>query len=71
MHVFGLLMENRAQENPADLEAICGESLSEVQEAIQSACSGDELEAAEDAFSGTCAESGTTICTEPLALPLL
>ncbi len=49
------------EKDPSDLDTICGDNASQVQEAIASIC-GNNADAAQSAFSSTCAGAGKTVC---------
>ena len=47
-------MKHSTQSNPADVPTICGENSSLVETEINNLCSGDNTEAALEAFSSVC-----------------
>jgi hypothetical protein len=54
------------QKDPSDLANICGDEASNVQEVIAFICD-DNADAAQSAFSSTCAGAGKTVCAYAMA----
>lgn len=57
-----LLQAVNTQDEPSDLKAICGDSPTDVQQAIASMC-GDTVSMAQSAFIATCSGAGVQVGT--------
>ena len=55
-----LLHAVNTQDEPSDLDAVCGDEAGDVQEAIASLC-GDSESAAQSAFIATCSSAGHSV----------
>lgn len=56
-----LLSAVNIQDAPGDLDAVCGDEALEIQEAIASMCTGDNISVAQSAFISTCSVAGSSV----------
>ncbi|KIV88479.1 hypothetical protein PV10_08162 [Exophiala mesophila] len=56
-----LLNAVNTQDLPGDLDAVCGDDALEIQEAIASLCTGDNVSIAQSAFISTCSVAGSSV----------
>lgn len=56
-----LLNAVNTQDLPGDLDAICGDDALEIQGAIASLCTGDNVSIAQSAFISTCSVAGSSV----------
>lgn len=56
------LLLSSTQDEPGDLESLCGRSASEVQETIEELCDADTIDLALETYEDTCSGYGSDSC---------